>query len=378
MGNFDGNGKIIKNLNIANITPDADGYVYAGLFGVTEGTDKDNQNYIKNLTIENVTIETTGDIVAAAIAYPYYTKLENIKVEGNVNIKGGDYTAGVLAYTRRCVDAENISIEATNGSIEGNITVGGVISDIQMNGGLTANYSNFSASGLTIKGNKCVGGISGIIYNQTLNGATVKNVTLVSSDVRTGIVAGACAGNCPLANVSYENVSGATRVLGATYDGGYYIGQIVEANGHKAVVYSINNGVKAVSVEELNLNGKSATDAVAWAEGLGEGWSLASIYELDAIHAARKALNVALAADNAENALFCEDEYYANGKYALYISSTDAIGNDPQGEAYFSNRVLVKYFNLNGYCDYNYSTFATINKSAPLKDNYFARAVYTL
>ena len=221
MGNFDGNGKTIKNLSIKNITPDSDGYVYAGLFGVTEGTDADNQNYIKNLTIENVDIDLDGHIVAAAIAYPYYTKIENVTVKGNVSIKGGNYTSGVLAYTRRCVDAKNISIIGNEDSvIEGDITVGGVISDIQTNGGLTANYSNFSATGLTIKGTKCVGGISGIICNQTLDGATVKNVTIDCKDDRTGIVAGAEGGKSTIENVVYENVTGATRVIGATYDGG--------------------------------------------------------------------------------------------------------------------------------------------------------------
>ena len=221
MGNFDGNGKTIKNLKITALTPDADNYVYAGLFGVTEGIDANNQNYIKNLVIENVTIATEGHIAAAAIAYPYYTIVENVTVKGNISIKGGDYTSGALAYTRRCIDAKNITVEGNEGSsIEGNNTVGGVISDIQMNGGLTANYSNFSALGLTIKGTNCVGGISGIICQQTLNGATVNNVTLVCDDNRTGIVAGADGGKSTLKNVSYENVEGATRVIGATYDGG--------------------------------------------------------------------------------------------------------------------------------------------------------------
>ena len=164
MGNFDGNGFVIKNLQMTALTPDADGYVYAGLFGVTEGTDAQNQNSIKNLVIENVNIQTEGNIAAAAIAYPYYTAIENVTVKGNVTIKGGDYTAGVLAYTRRCVNASNITIAGDADSvIEGKSTVGGVISDIQTNGGLTADYSNFSAEGLTIKANNNVGGISGII-----------------------------------------------------------------------------------------------------------------------------------------------------------------------------------------------------------------------
>lgn len=221
MGNFDGNGFVVKNLHITDIALDADNYAYAGLFGVTEGVDENNQNSIKNLTIENVNINTTGHIVAAAVAYPYYTALENIKVNGNVVIKGGDYTAGILAYTRRLVDAKNIAINANAGSvIEGNQTVGGVISDIQTNGGLVADYSNFAAKGLTIKGVKSVGGISGIISGQTLNGATVENVTIVCNDAREGIISGSVGTASVINNVVVENVSGADNYVGATYDNG--------------------------------------------------------------------------------------------------------------------------------------------------------------
>lgn len=220
MGNFDGNGFVVKNLHITNIALDADNYAYAGLFGVTEGVDKNNQNSIKNLTIENVNINTTGHIVAAAIAYPYYTALENIKVKGNVVIKGGDYTAGVLAYTRRLVDAKNIAIEAPKGLVQGNTTVGGVISDIQTNGELEANYSNFKADGLTINGVKNVGGISGIISKQTLNGATVKNVIINCDDVRSGIISGSVGMASVVNNVVVENVFGVDYYVGATYDSG--------------------------------------------------------------------------------------------------------------------------------------------------------------
>ena len=221
MGNFDGNGFKIKNLTITNPALDSDGYVYAGFFGVTEGIDKDNQNFIKNLVIENVTIETSGHIVSAAIAYPYYTALENITVCGDIAIKGGDYTAAALAYTRRCVDAKNITVVGNAGSyVTGRNTVGGVISDIQTNGGLVANYSNFSVSGLTVTGNKMVGGISGIICLQTLDGATVKNVTLVSGDSRVGIVAGSFGGVSTIKNIVTENVTGATAIIGSTYKDG--------------------------------------------------------------------------------------------------------------------------------------------------------------
>lgn len=263
MGSFDGNGYAIKNLNISNITLDTDGYAYAGLFGVTEGSEG-NHNSIKNLTIENVNINTNGHIVAAAIAYPYYTDLENIKVKGNVSIKGGDYTAGVLAYTRRCVDAKNIAIEANNGSIVGNNTVGGVISDIQTNGGLVADYSNFKASGLTINGNKCVGGISGIISKQTLNGAEVKNVTIVCDDVRKGKIAGSVGEPAVINNVVVENVNGAENLVGATYDSGKSSnvtidGVVYEYSEDGSLMIEGKSVVKVSTVEELNaLNATNA------------------------------------------------------------------------------------------------------------------------
>ena len=220
MGNFDGKTYKIKNLTITNPALDSDNYAYAGLFGVTEGTDKDNQNTIKNLTIENVTISTTGHIVSAAIAYPYYTIVDNVKVCGNINITGGNYTSGVLAYTRRCVNASNLTIVGNQGStITGNQVVGGVISDIQMNGGLTAEYSNFNAEGIKVTGEMNVGGISGIIAAQTLNTCSVKNVTLACSDNRVGIVSGALGGASTITNVTVDNVTGATNIIGATYDG---------------------------------------------------------------------------------------------------------------------------------------------------------------
>ena len=222
-GNFDGQNYTIRNLKI-NQEPYSDGYAYVGLFGITEN------NSIKNLVIENVNISCSGHIVSAAIAYPYYTKVENITVKGNIEIYGKDYTAGILGYTRRCYYAKDLTISGSTGStITGNITVGGVISDIQTNGGGVndVDYFNFSASGLTITASKCLGGISGIICNQTLDGATVKNISLVSNDSRTGIVSGALGGTSTIKNITSENVQvtvGGWAVnpplyVAATYDG---------------------------------------------------------------------------------------------------------------------------------------------------------------
>ena len=222
-GNFDGRNKTIKNLKITE-APVSDDYAYVGLFGITEN------NTIKNLVVENVNISTKGQIAAAVIAYPYYTVVENVTVKGDVNIEGTNYVAGILAYTRRCYEAKDLTIAANSGSkITGDYTVGGVISDIQINQGGVANYSNFKASGLTITANKMhVGGISGIIAGQTLDGATVENVTIVCDDARKGIVSGSLGKTSVIKNISVKNVTGATDVVGATYDKGL---KTIVANG---------------------------------------------------------------------------------------------------------------------------------------------------
>lgn len=264
MGNFDGNGKVIKNLTITNPALDSDGYAYAGLFSVTEGTDKDNQNIIKNLTIENVTINTTGHIVAAAIAYPYYTTVDNIKVCGNIAINGGDYTAGVLAYTRRCVNARNLTVEGTVGSyITGKQTVGGVISDIQMNGGLTANYSNFSAICITVEGNMNVGGISGIISGQTLNGVYLEYVKLVCNDARVGIVSGSLGNISTISNVDVFSVKGATSEIGGTYNDGAAIQAKVGDTYYKTLKEALAaaaNGDTVTLLSDLALTEEGAVE----------------------------------------------------------------------------------------------------------------------
>ena len=221
-GNFDGQNYKIQNLSMTDLPLDAAGYAYAGLFGVTEGTE-DNNNTIKNIVIENVTISTTGHIASAAIAYPYYTVVENIKVQGDINISGGDYVAGILGYTRRCYEAKNLNVAGNiNSIIKGRYTVGGIIADIQTKDQQPVAYSNFAVSGLKIEATEMhVGGISGIISGQTLIGATVSNVTIVCKDARKGIVSGSLGEKSTIIDVTYENVSGADNIIGARFkDGG--------------------------------------------------------------------------------------------------------------------------------------------------------------
>ena len=434
VGTFDGNGYSISNLNIVE-TEAKEGKAYMGFFGYAKNAT------IKNVVFQNVYVNipcldidhSQGHIGAVVGSLEGTSTIENVTVKGDIKVEttleanGASrvaVVAGGNAYGN--VTMKNVHVVANEGSyLIANNNVGALAGQLQ---GVSV-FENCS-SNIDVTAYKFfAGGIIGLAAGDQkfTDCHTTGDIKVIAGRAgrandhyRVGGIAGGWADNkktpCVLTNCSYtgkvsgvnadgsvaevldyagyvgrgytlSNMAGSTVIIDGAkyvqiynnvYGEYYYTGAVVEVAGVKAVVLQVEDGFVAVSVEEKNLKGMTATDAAAWAVGLGEGWNLASIYELDAIHAARKALNKGLAADNAENALFCETEYYVDGKYALYISSTDAEGNDPQGEGYFANRVHVKYFNLNGYWDYNYSTFATISKYAPLKDNYFARAVYAL
>ncbi len=428
-GTFDGKGYTIKNFNYT-VTGDDEAW-YVGLFGYAKDAT------IKNLVMENVTITSEKAYFAEVGAVVGHLEgnstLENITIKGDVKIAGNvdnveaSRIGGVVGGNASgVITVKNVHVEANAGSyVKGGSHVGGIAGQLQG----TDNFENCSTNVDVTAGRFFAGGIIGCAgLNDTYtNCHSTGNVAVVAgrsgnaNDLyRTGGIAGgwndAADKVLTVNNCSYTgNVSGASLdgsvaepldyagyvgrgftlkyCAGSTvaidgvkyvqkYDlqyGEYWVDcDIVEVNGVKAIIYNATkDSVKAVSVEELTLTGKSCNDAATWAAGLGEGWALATIYELDDIHAIRAKLNDALEADGAENVLFCETEQ-VDGKYIMYVSSTEAIGLDPQGEEYFANRMLLKYFNLNGYWDYNYSTFASINKSAPLKDNYKARAVIEL
>ena len=434
-GVIDGQGYTISNLTLVEKEA-KEGKAYIGFIGYGKNVT------VKNVTFENVTINipcldidhAQGHIGAVAGSLEGNSTIEDVTVKGDIKVEATQtangasrvaVVAGGNAYGN--VTIKNVHVIANEGSyLIANNNTGAIAGQLQ---GKTV-YENCT-SNINVTVNKFfAGGIVGLAgtNDKFINCHTTGNIAVVAGregrandHYRVGGIAGGWADGknnvLTLENCSYTgtvsgvnadgsvaevldymgyvgrgytltNCAGSKVVIDGVefiqaydnvYGVYYYEGAIIDVNGVKALVYNVANGsVKAVSVEELNLNGKNWQNAIDWATGLGENWALASIYELDAIHTARVALNKVLSADNANNALFEEDDYIEPGKYAIYLSSTEATGNDPQGEAYFANRVLVKYFNLNGYWDYPYSTFASINKSAPLRSNYFARATITL
>jgi hypothetical protein len=153
-----------------------------------------------------------------------------------------------------------------------------VISDIQTNGGLKANYSNFSASGLTIKGVRNVGGISGIICSQTLNGANVQNVHIESEYTSVGIVCGAKGDNKSFVeNAIYANVTGTNSEIGDSYGKDLKkvatADELVEALEANKGVYFLND-IKIDPANMSNAYGKTGINVKNGQTIDGNGYTL--------------------------------------------------------------------------------------------------------
>ncbi|MBR2452767.1 MAG: hypothetical protein IKB32_01810 [Clostridia bacterium] len=233
-GVFDGNNKKISNLKIERILNDAKGAdadANLGLFGITgEGA------VIKNLTITNVDINTDGRNVGALAGVAHKTVLENITINGNIQIKGGNNVSGVCAMSRYYdMSATNITVSGAAGStITGGNIVGGIFAEIAPNGS-TQIFENLSVENIAINGVGGVGGIVGLLTNGAVSNVSVKNVKLVGKTtwkenegrIRIGSVAGLLGGNnATISGVTVENVSAKNLesedvvlpVIGANYD----------------------------------------------------------------------------------------------------------------------------------------------------------------
>ena len=340
-------------------------------------------NTILNLgvmVINGGTIVNNSVPAVAANGYPH--PVDNY---GKLTINGGTFTNEANYSSMRiwCTTDDDTSVTINGGTFNGCIDFHNV-NTAANKGTLTINDGEFNPDTFTNSSVRLLGFGTDVdemvanIYGGEFNGKVALNKYVSGGEFNSNVftIYGGCFATDPSAFIAPKHF--VTEENGVWIVKPYTNGQIITINGIKAVVYEKENGIKAVSVDELNLNGKTYNDAVAWAEGLGDGWHLASIYELDKIWEVRKDLNKVLIADNADNALFEENDKNADGKYVEYLSSTMAMGTDPQGKDYSPNRAHFKYFNLNGYWDYPYSTFSTININDPLQANYFARAVYTL
>jgi subtilisin family serine protease len=116
-GNFDGNGYVIKGLNINRPSE-----YYLGLFGNVVGIDTEHST-IKNLILENGNIKGQG-YIGGLIGYAQYVDISNVGT--NLNIIASDmYIGGVVGYIEG-----NINKSYNTALIEASSKAGGIAGSI--------------------------------------------------------------------------------------------------------------------------------------------------------------------------------------------------------------------------------------------------------
>lgn len=179
-GIFDGDNHTISNLKVTGntqSTSEAD----KGLFGYTAGGE------VKNLAIHNANI-SGGLNVGAFVGTPYTSKMTNLKLTGDVKVRGMSYVGGMFgknAYN----NLTNLEIKVNPGSLVSadsgsyRAYVGGVVGFMGEGDVTVQNVrSNVSVSGTTCD----VGGITGIAhYGNKFKNCVVESgvsVSLVRAD----------------------------------------------------------------------------------------------------------------------------------------------------------------------------------------------------
>ncbi len=107
-GTFDGQGYTISNLKVAAGVTNKTEDTYKGLFGYTTGGE------IKNFTLNNANV-TGGIGVGAVSGCPYTSKYTDIKVTGDIKVKGLAYVGGALGRNAYA-NVTNVDVLANSGS----------------------------------------------------------------------------------------------------------------------------------------------------------------------------------------------------------------------------------------------------------------------
>ena len=217
-GIFDGKGFTLSNLNSTETAAKPDGYICTGLFGAIY-----DKAVVKNFTIENVTINTgdyTGNNVAAVVGFAYNCigSVENVTVQGNVNINATNVTGvgaivGYDYYGKLTV--EGCSVLANDGSvIKGAAYVGGIIGYASSNSKVNEN----TVENININATSCAaGGVAGIMLaTGSAADNKVKDVAITANHANwqnsAAAVVGCITGTITVSNSTIENVTPATVV----------------------------------------------------------------------------------------------------------------------------------------------------------------------
>ncbi len=259
-GTFDGNNKVISNLNCAL---DADNFG-AGLFGLLDGAT------VKNVTIDSGEISNSADCAGAICGVMVCESvIENCHNTGAI-ISAKGAAGGIVG---RAYSKSNDTIKGCTNSaqVSGAQKVGGIVA-IASNGG-THNIENCQNSGSVSGGNAGVGGIVG--HTGGNQPTTVKNCTNtgtvgIATDLyAAGIVGFSIAASC---NIENSNNEGTVTAINA---GGIFgcVGSIQATNisgceNHGDVTgVNIAGGISAGASSGTLENCKNTANITASAEG---------------------------------------------------------------------------------------------------------------
>ena len=287
-GTFDGQGYTISNLTIDKPTSWGQ-----GLFGYN--TNK--TTVIKNFTINNVNINAE-DTSGAVGGYFSYGTFENIKVTGDVTIKGAQHMGGIVGngYYTNVLDCSVIAKEGSYITATTHSLVGGIIG---YHGWGQYEITNCIVKNLSVTGFGGVGAIAGIAgAGNTIEGCVAENVTLTKTGIESLPSVGAAVGTwdanasnpITIANNTFKNITlngkytevkeyEFNEVFGTPYDGGLINNSVVESNNVKEnIVNNLEKNVPTIKVnskEELKnvlaeLNGVAVIDATGVIVSLSE------------------------------------------------------------------------------------------------------------
>lgn len=164
-GNFNGNGKVIRNLSINRPTEN-----FVGLFSFSNGAT------IQNLGIENANIK--GKSYVGCLVGDMYagSTINNCYAIGSVN-GNEDYVGGLIGYN---YNSSSITDCYASCNVSGNYFVGGLVGYNVTNSSITNCYATNEVSG-----NSCVGGLVGYNYSNSIiqNSIAANNSVIATSTV---------------------------------------------------------------------------------------------------------------------------------------------------------------------------------------------------
>lgn len=234
-GTFDGNGKIISNLNIEEAVQET-----AGLFGYTNGV-------LKNFTIDGATInvENTGEGGVGVVAGLLY--LNNAKAEG-ITVKNAEVTAtrrvGAIAgylngtVTGCTVEKVDFTIvpNESNGEYDNGDKVGGVVGYMEA---ATSQLTNNTLTTVAVTGYRDLGGVAGCVTGGEVKNNSISNVTLTINTEHDYEGYASKNKNCDASPIVGDGTSDSSNtVAGVTYHVSSALGLTSATNGSIAGVVS--------------------------------------------------------------------------------------------------------------------------------------------